>query len=152
MSAADTIPRNTSELAGFAWLYADGPNSAFAITIHDADLDGDGKNDVRDSLQNPNGWHPHNVILAAPPPTADPSTTFCIAEISNAPNAGISFAKQGTDVTVNVRNSQLTGDISDTAAAFSIVVDPECPITLPTASVVPPNGLPLGISVHDLTS
>ena len=152
LSAADTIPRNTDELAGFAWLYADGSNTAFAITIHDADLNNDGKNDVRDSLQNPNGWHGHNVILAAPPEDTDENTTFCIAEISDAPNAGISFAKQGTEVTVNVRNSQLTGDISDTAAAFSIVVDVACPITVPTVDVVPPGGLPLGIAVHDLTS
>ena len=152
LSAADTIPRTTDELAGFAWQYENGPNDAFSITIHDADLNGDGKNDVRDSLQNPNGWHGHNVILASPPEGADENTTFCIAEISDAPNVGISFAKQGTDVTVNVRNSQLTGDISDTAAAFSIVVDPACPITIPTVDVVPPGGLPLGISVHDLTS
>ena len=62
------------------------------------------------------------------------------------------FAKQGSDVTVNVRNSQLTGDISETAAAFSIVVDAACPVTVPTVDVVPPGGLPLGIAVHDLTS
>ena len=152
LSTEDTIPKNTDELAGFAWLYDNGPNIAFAITIHDADLNGDGKNDVRDSLQNPNGWHAHNVVLATPPEGADENTTFCIAEISDAPNAGISFATQGTDVTVNIRNSQLTGDLSGTAAAFSIVVDPACPITIPTTSVVPPNGLPLGIAVHDITS
>jgi len=149
LSAADTIPISTDELAGFAWLYDGSPNTAFAITIHDADLDADGKNDVRDSLQNPDGWHAHNVILASPPEDADESTTLCIEEISDAPNSGISFSEPGTDVTVNVRNSQLTGNFTGAAVAFSIVVDPACPVTFPTEDVVPPNGLTLGIVVHD---
>ena len=54
VTAADKIPIQTGVLGGFAWLYADGPNTAIVATSH---------NGVRDSAQNPDGWHAHNVQL-----------------------------------------------------------------------------------------
>jgi hypothetical protein len=143
ITATDTVPRQAGILVGFAWLYADGPNTAFTITTHNADVNSDGKNDVRDSLQNKDGWHAHNVVLA----DGTDLSTFCIAEISDAPTSGIAFNE--ANVKVNVRNSALTGSLSTATAAFDIVVDPDCEITLPTESVID-GGLPLGIVVHDL--
>jgi len=143
IQATDNVPRHAGILAGFAWLYADGPNSAFAITTHNADVDGDGKNDVRDSLQNKDGWHAHNVVLAS----GTSVSTFCVAEISDAPTSGI--ALNNANVKVNVKNSALTGNLGTATAAFDIVVDGDCPITFPTESVID-GGLPLGIVVHDL--
>lgn len=143
VDATDTVPHRTSTLAGFAWLYADGPNTAFAITTHNANVDDDPKNEVRDSNQNPDGWHAHNVVLAAG--TAD--STFCVAEIADAPTAGIAIEDDKIDV--NVRNSALTGELGDLAAAFTINVDGGCPNTLGT-EVTEAGPLSLGISVHAL--
>ncbi|AJW70971.1 hypothetical protein [Nitrosopumilus adriaticus] len=143
ITATDDVPRQAGILAGFAWLYADGPNSAFAITTHNADVDGDGKNDVRDSLQNKDGWHAHNVVLGS----STTLSTFCVTEISDAPTSGIAFNNE--NVKVNVKNSALTGNLGSATAAFDIVVDGDCPITFPTESVID-GGLPLGIVVHDL--
>ena len=147
IEATDTVPRQAGILAGFAWLYADGPDSAFAITTHNAgDVDADGDhptNDVRDSLQNKDGWHGHNVILDA----GTALSTLCIKEISDAPTSGIALNQE--NVSVNVRNSVLTGPLSTASAAFDIVVDSDCPITIPTETIVD-GGLPLGIVIHDL--
>ena len=143
ITATDVVPRQAGILAGFAWLYVDGPNAAFAITTHNADVNGDGKNDVRDSLQNKDGWHAHNVVLG----DGTSLSTFCVTEISDAPTAGIAFNKE--NISVNVRNSELTGNLSTITAAFDIVVDPDCPITYPTETVID-GGLPLGILVHSL--
>jgi len=148
IDATDVIPHRTTELlAGFAWLYADGPNTAFAITIHNAgDQNGDTSeppNDVRDSTQNPDGWHAHNVVLADG--TAD--STFCVAEIVDAPTAGIAIKQDKIDV--NVKNSALTGNLSTNAAAFTIIVDGACPATLGTEATTA-GPLPLGIFVHAL--
>jgi len=110
--SADVVPRSPTQLVGFAWFYAEASeHTAFAITSHDAPLllDTDSYNEVRDSTQNPNNWHPHNVILGAGTDNAD----FCIANLSDAPNAGISFDEDSLLVKVNVRNSVLTGDIPD---------------------------------------
>lgn len=130
LTATGTIPKNTPDLVGFAWLYATGSDTAFAITSHQS---------VRDSHQNPDGWHAHNVQLGAGAGAA----TFCVAQISDAPTSGVAIT--GSSLTVQARNSVLTGTPSTTAAAFDIIVAPACPITVPTS-------LKLGIVVHSLTS
>lgn len=140
ITTTDDVPKRTTDLAGFAWLYENGPNTAFAITTHNADVDEDGKNDVRDSHQNPDGWHAHNVVLAG----GTGQSTFCVTEIFDAPTSGISIS--GDSIKVNVRNSVLTGELSSTSAAFNIIVDQDCPITVPTTEVID-GGLPLGIVV-----
>jgi len=33
LTATDAIPKNTAVLAGFAWLYDDGPNTAYAMYV-----------------------------------------------------------------------------------------------------------------------
>lgn len=109
--AADAVPRHTSVLGGFAWIYASGPNTAFAVTTH---------NGVRDSNQNPDGWHAHNVLLASGTGNSD----ACIAGVSDDTTAGISI--QGNTLTVNVRNSTFTGSLSGSAVAFSIQGDNGC--------------------------
>ena len=49
------------------------------------------------------------------------SSTFCILDIVDAPKAGIKI--DDDVVTVNVRNSILTGDLSTASAVFHIIVD-----------------------------
>lgn len=111
VTALDNIPRHTDVLGGFAWVYAGGPNTAFVAVTHSG---------VRDSNQNPDGWHAHNVKLAFGQSTG---SNACITGLSDA-NVGLSI--QGNTLTVNARNSELTGPYSGTAAAFTIVVDGGC--------------------------
>jgi len=80
--------------------------SSFVITAHNADLNDDGKNDVRDSKQKKDGWHAHNVVLGGPLPLPAPISTFCVISISDAPKSGISI--QGTNIKVNVKNFAIT--------------------------------------------
>lgn len=143
ITASDAVPQKTSDLVGFAWLYASGPNTAFAITQHNANVDDDPKNEVRDSTQNPDGWHAHNVVLG----NGTLNSTFCVAEIVDAPNAGVSI--NGDLVKVNVQNSALTGTLSSTTAVFDIIIDGGCANTLGT-EVTEAGPLPLGIVVHDV--
>lgn len=148
LTATAPVPKRTSTLAGFAWLYTGGsPNSAFAITIHKAgDVNGDTSeppNDVRDSTQNPDGWHAHNVNLGAGAGAA----TFCVTAIVDAPNVGIGI--KGSQIDVQVKNSVLTGTLSTTSAAFDIIIEPACPITAGTSSTTA-GPLPLGIVVDSL--
>ncbi|MDE1725477.1 MAG: hypothetical protein KGH76_06240 [Thaumarchaeota archaeon] len=111
LTAADIIPKHTSVLGGFAWIYSGGPNTAFAVTTH---------NGARDSNQNPNGWHAHNVLLAQGTGSSD----ACIAGVSDDTTAGISI--QGNTLTVNERNSTFTGSLSGAPVAFSIQGDGGC--------------------------
>ena len=138
-------------MAGFAWFYDTGPNTVFAITSHDAPilLDTDSYNEVRDSTQNPNNWHPHNVMLTDGMGQANK----CIADLSDAPKAGIAFDEITKLVKVNVKNSALKGDFPESVGvvAFSIIVENDCPLTTGTelvgdANAETPNGpVPLGI-------
>lgn len=125
LTATGTVPRQTPDLVGFAWLYSAGPDTAYAITSHQS---------VRDSLQNKDGWHAHNVVLGAGAGAA----TFCVTAVSDAPTSGIAINK--SKITVNARMSTLTGTFFSppVSAAFDIIVEPLCP---PTA----PSGLTLGI-------
>lgn len=112
VTASDSIPRHTSVLGGFAWIYGSGPNTVFVAVTH---------NGVRDSLQNPDGWHTHNVQLSF---GASPNTAACITGLSDV-NAGLSI--QGNTLNVNVRNSELTGTfLPNAATAFTIVPDSNC--------------------------
>jgi len=113
VKAANNIPLHTSVLGGFAWVYASGPNTVFVAVTHTG---------VKDSIQNPNGWHAHNVQLGAGGLNSD----ACIVGLSDA-NAGIAI--QGNSINVNVRNSELTGTFSSSAAAFTIVGDAGCTAT-----------------------
>jgi len=132
-------------LAGFAWLYSAGPNGAFAITLHNAgNVNGDASeppNDVRDSTQNPDGWHAHNVNLGA----GTASSTFCVTAIVDAPNAGIGI--KGSQIDVQIKNSVLTGTLGTATAGFDIIIDGACGITAGTGSTTA-GPLPLGIVVH----
>lgn len=115
VTASDSIPRHTDVLGGFAWIYAGGPNTVFVAVTH---------NGVRDSLQNPDGWHAHNVQLDF---GASPNTAACITGLSDA-NVGLSI--QGNTLNVNARNSELTGAfIPGAATAFTIVPDSGCTVT-----------------------
>src|SRR5260370_18653836 len=111
VTAAAPIPIQSSVLGGFAWFYASGPNTVFAATTH---------NGVRDSNQNPNGWHVHNVQLT----TGTATSTACIAGVSSDTTAGLSI--QGDAMKVNVHDSELSGPLTGSAVAFSIVVDSGC--------------------------
>ena len=111
VAASDAIPLHTGVLGGFAWVYSGGPNTVFVATTHSG---------VRDSIQNPDGWHAHNVKLAF---GASPGSNACITGLADA-NVGLSI--QGNTLSVNVRNSELTGPLSSTAVAFTIVPDSGC--------------------------
>jgi hypothetical protein len=110
VKAADNIPKHTDVWGGFAWLYASGPDQAIVAVTH---------NGVKDSHQNPNGWHAHNVQLGAPGSNSD----ACITGLSDA-NVGLSI--HGDTLSMNVRNSELTGQLSNAATAFTIVPDTGC--------------------------
>ena len=110
--AADNIPRQTSVLGGFAWLYASGPDTVFVAVTHSG---------VKDSGQNPNGWHTHNVQLAI---GASTGSDACITALGADTYAGIAI--NGNTINVNVRNLQLTGALSGGATAFTIVPDGGC--------------------------
>ena len=147
--AADDVPRRTNDFGGFAWFYASGPNTAVAITTHSADIskpnpfdyeDNNARNDFRDSTQNPDGWHAHNVQLTA----GTANSSFCVADLTDAPNFGISF--NGDKISVKAKNSDLTGDVVAAGTAFAIQVDGDCAPTVGTEGYLGGNGpAPLGI-------
>jgi len=103
--------------AGFGWLFDDG-TSAFAITTH---------NGFVDSTQRPDGWHAHNVVIAAAS-TSTPGVSHCITEIDGHTNGGVSI-NQDT-LKANFRNDVITGTFLDppTAISFDILLDGECPL------------------------
>jgi len=153
LTTTDAVDRKTIALAGFGWIYDeavipldDDIVDAFGITTHNLDLDGDGKNDVVDSLQNKNGWHAHNFKFGLV--SISSSTHLCVKEITDASTAGISFDADTKLAKVNVQNSDLTGTITDSAVAYEIVTDDDCPVTIPTTLVVPPDGLKLAIAIQ----
>jgi hypothetical protein len=112
VDAADTVPKNTQDLGGFAWAYAGGPYALFAITTHQG---------VRDSHQNPDHWHAHNVNII--PGT---TTDLCVTDLSDFVEAGISM--KGDQVTVQISSQKLTGPIAGFATGFEIVPNaPGCP-------------------------
>ena len=130
LTADATVPHKTGALAGYCWFYVSGDYTGLCATTHKLDLgDGDAAGDVRDSTQNPDGWHLHNVILGA----TTSSGHVCVADLSNAPNGGVNI--KGREVSVNARNSIVEGEFAGSAASAIIVVDSGCP---PTVGAVPP--------------
>lgn len=134
VTASDNIPKETTDLVGFAWFYKDIPNLVFVGVTHKG---------VVDSVQDPNGWHSHNVVLG---PTVaqeecqnSPFENRCIANFkdANMPDYCIvhvtedTFADldiKGKTMTINVSNSELPDDLTGAAVGFSIVSDSnECP-------------------------
>ena len=158
--ATDDVPRRTNDFGGFGWFYANGPNTAVAITTHSADVpdtghpfsglaDNNARNDFRDSTQNPDGWHAHNVVLTSSSETT--TSAFCVADLSDAPNFGISFNKD--KISVKAENTELTGDVLPAGTAFNIFVDTHCPPTIGTEGYLGGNGpAPLGINATDGTN
>ena len=111
IDAADTIPRNAGKgvLAGYGWFYASGPDTVFAVTTH---------NPVRDSRQNPDHWHVHNVVAGAPS-ISDGTVDACIVSLSEYVQAGIAI--KGDKMTINVPATTLSGTLGAGAGAFEIV-------------------------------
>jgi len=119
LTATDDVPRNTSTLAGYAWFTS--ANTGLALTTHNAKVfAGTHQNPARDSNQNPDGWHAHNVVLGAG--TVD--STFCVTDLSDAPTVGLKI--NGDNVTVKVRTSATDGTFNGGAAAFHIQPDAGC--------------------------
>jgi len=119
IDAADTIPKNAGEgvLVGFGWFYASGPDTVFAVTAH---------NPVRDSHQNPDKWHVHNVVASGSSDAA--IADACIASLSGYVQSGISI--KGDKMQINTNQNSLSGTLADGAGAFHIVVsDVACPNT-----------------------
>ena len=149
LTTPEPVERRTLALAGFGWIYEeadlgvdDDTVDAYGITIHNLDLNDDGKNDVVDSKQNKQGWHAHNFKFGLVE-----GSDLCVKEITDAPTAGISFDADTNLAQVNVKNSDLVGTITDNAVAYEIVVNDDCPVTVPTASIVD-GGLKLAINVQ----
>jgi len=125
LAATSSVPRHTSALAGFAWFYDGGSKTAFALTTHNAkQFAGTHQNPARDSTQNPDGWHAHNVVLA----NGAGSATFCVADLSNAPIVGLKI--NNAQVSVIVKNTETTAPFNGHAAAFSIIPEPACGSTI----------------------
>lgn len=113
LTAAAPIPHvETTILAGFGWMYAD-ESGAYVVTVHRG---------VRDSTQNPDNWHSHNITFEKAPGAA--SVTHCITSIDDDVNAGIAIT---TDVLrVEVRNSEIASPLKDdppTAISFDVIPD-----------------------------
>jgi hypothetical protein len=137
LTADATVPHKTGALAGYCWFYDSGDYAGLCATTHNLSIDDDA-GDVRDSTQNPDGWHLHNVKLGA----LTPSGHVCVADLSDAPTGGVNI--KGSEVSVNARNSILKGDFAGSAASATIVVDAGCPAT--TGAV--PSILTLALDVH----
>ena len=110
------IPGNPGDvLGGFAWFTGDEEWPAFAITGHDVgnidDNAASPPNDVRDSKQNPDGWHPHKVNV---------DENACITAVSDDTQAGIRVDKNGI-MKVTIPTSEIDGTISGPASGFHIV-------------------------------
>jgi len=133
INATEAIPRNAGEgvLAGFGWFYATGPDTVFAVTTH---------NPVRDSHQNPDKWHVHNVVAGAPI-TPDPSVDACIVELSDYVQAGISI--KDDIMKINVPATTLSGDLGAGPGAFEIV--PTDPVDNICGETILANGNPSGL-------
>ena len=129
VNAADTIPAHTKDLAGYAFIYPTGDQSAtvFALTTHHG---------VKDSTQRPNQWHAHNIALSGGAGNAE----FCVADIEDAPFAKINVIKDTLSATLPSTSLQNTG--LSYFAAFDIIVEPLCDITDIAGS---PSGLRLGV-------
>jgi len=111
IDATDTIPKNAGVgvLAGFGWFYdGNGPDTVFAVTTH---------NPVRDSHQNPDKWHAHNVVAGASSDTS--IADACIVSLSGYVQAGISI--KGDKMKINVPATTLSGTLNQGAGAFHIV-------------------------------
>ena len=109
------IPRATSELGGYGWLTGGVDFAVFAITTHNAgddilDEDPNVVNDVRDSKQNPDGWHAHLLNL---------NGDDCITEVTEFTAAGIAIVDG--DMKVKVPTSKIDGIIDGQAFGFHIV-------------------------------
>ncbi|QUC64800.1 hypothetical protein NsoK4_00480 [Nitrosopumilus sp. K4] len=113
ISNIPNVERNV--YAGFGWVYED-DSSAYVVTTH---------NGVKDSKQNPNGWHTHNISYE---PVAIPaSVTHCITTITDDIHAGVIIQKDS--LRVNVRESELSTFMDPLKAiSFDIVPDPTCPL------------------------
>ena len=136
INATGSIPRDAGEgvLFGFGWFYdgATTSDSVFAVTTH---------NPVRDSHQNPDKWHVHNVVAGAS--SDDAIADACIVSLSGYVQSGITI--QGDIMTINTPVTALSGELNDGAGAFFIVnSDTACPgVTLLADGT--PSGLNLGV-------
>jgi len=133
LNATDIVDRSTFSLAGFAWF--DSPTTGLAITTHNAkEFAGTHQNPARDSTQNPDGWHAHNVSLKA----GTGSSTFCVDDLSSAPNVGLKI--NGSWITVNARTADVGTGFDGSSAAFHIQPDLGCAPTIGSS-------IPLGVVV-----
>ena len=144
IEAADSIPRNAGPgvLAGFGWGYVSpNPSTHFAVTTHEP---------VRDSHQNPDGWHVHNVVLGATGAsglsgaTGATGASACIESLTDYVESGI--AVKDDTMNINTNQNTLEGDLAEGAVAFHINEYPsECGVT--TLANGNPSGLRLGIEI-----
>ncbi|MDE1815271.1 MAG: hypothetical protein KGI11_01730 [Thaumarchaeota archaeon] len=125
VTASDNIPKKTTTLAGFAWFYKNIPNLVFVGVTHEG---------VVDSVQDPNGWHTHNVVLSPVclgkeisgkciSKSKVPLPDYCIVHVTKDTFADLDI--KGTNMTINVNNSELPDDLTGSAVGFSIVSEPD---------------------------
>lgn len=108
------IPKHTDAIGGYGWFTGGSDWAVYAITTHNVgDVDESTKgpnNDVRDSKQNPDGWHAHLVNVDG---------NACITEVTDDTTAGISI--NDGNMSVHITKKKIDGAISGTAAGFHIV-------------------------------
>lgn len=132
LDTVGNLPPNGKVIfGGFCWLYEDGL-SGYCATSHAG---------VRDSIQRPDGWHQHNVVIE---PTTSGSSSHCIVQINDDSHGGTAI--NGLQLRVITQNSSFDGTFMDPPAAisFDIIPDPTCP----DLTAAPNSGV--GIGIHQV--
>lgn len=132
LDTVGNLPPNGKVIfGGFCWLYEDGL-SGYCTTSHAG---------VRDSIQRPDGWHQHNVVIV---PANSGSSSHCIVEIDDDSHGGTAI--NGLSLRVITQNSSFDGTFMDppVAISFDIIPDPSCP----DLTAAPDSGV--GIGIHQV--
>ena len=98
-------------LGGFGWIYEDG-NSALVVTSHYG---------IRDSKQNPDHWHIHNLTFES---VDSASFSHCVTGITTDETAGIAINQDKIKVNINNKNLASTLKSPPIAMSFDIMPDP----------------------------
>jgi hypothetical protein len=99
---------NSKLVFGYAWLDTDtSPINAVVVTIHPG---------IKDSIQNPNLWHPHTAQLDA---TSNCSGGLEVVGLAS-PTAGVSINGNNLTLRINADSATVTPGTFDAATAFTI--------------------------------
>jgi len=112
LTAEEPIPHvERIILGGFGWMYVGGDHALVVVSHYG----------VRDSVQNPDHWHVHNIWFES---VGGASFSHCITKLSYDDTAGVPI--NDDDIRVIIQNSKLEGTLVDPpiAISFDIMPDP----------------------------